>query len=77
MIVEIERERDRYELVEATPRCGDFCDSCGDCLYCYHQWDDGCDGRWVLYRGICDERIAEIDAARRSPSAPDQHQEEG
>lgn len=24
------------EVIEATPICGeDFCDSCGDCLYCY------------------------------------------
>lgn len=40
------------ELLEAEPRCGDFCDACGDCLGCY--WDDPCgqcDGghTWFVY----------------------------
>lgn len=35
----------------AEPSCGeDFCDDCGDCLYCYYE--DSCPGgyhRWVVY----------------------------
>ena len=38
---------------EAIPECGDYCEHCGDCLYCYSE--DGCGGEegvehsWVVY----------------------------
>jgi hypothetical protein len=63
MIAEIEQADGTYRDVEAPPRCGDYCDTCGDCLHCSHETGN-CDGRWVLYRGIDDERIAELTAAR-------------
>ncbi len=38
-------------LMSASPRCGDCCDACGDCLLCYA--DDACAARgeghaWVV-----------------------------
>lgn len=42
-----------YDIVDAEPVCGDYCDSCGDCLVC--QGCDPCpyseDGEhlWVVY----------------------------
>jgi hypothetical protein len=47
--------------VEAEPRCGDHCDSCGDCLRCY-DWE-GCDHRWVVYADLEPDRAAELLAA--------------
>lgn len=35
------------------PICGDYCDTCGDCLKCYGE-DDCLDGKkhsWVVYLG--------------------------
>jgi len=42
------------EIVEAEPECGDFCDTCGDCLYCYPE---GCyngeqEHLWVEYDSV-------------------------
>ena len=42
---------------EAEPRCGDYCDNCGDCLKCYAT--DGCingntEHFWVVYE--CDDK---------------------
>ena len=38
---------------EANPVCGDHCDACGDCLYCYGENPclDSKDGQhfWVVY----------------------------
>lgn len=39
------------EVVEDEPKCGDYCDDCGDCLHCYSE--DECVGGghyWVVYR---------------------------
>jgi hypothetical protein len=50
-------------VVEATPRCGDYCDTCGDCLHCYNEagYEPCLDGhRWVLYEDIDADRIAEL-----------------
>lgn len=50
---------DEPQLVNATPRCGfDYCDRCGDCLYCYE--DDPCAPgsqwhTWVVYPSQADE----------------------
>lgn len=40
----------RQVTYEANPRCGDFCDGCGDCLYCYGS--DYCPNgmhTWIVY----------------------------
>jgi len=42
-----------YKTEEATPKCGDYCDACGDCLVCHDE--DGCERTpdrkhfWVIY----------------------------
>lgn len=59
MIVEIYDCREtwvgkRAGLIRALPECGNYCDSCGDCLacsgnmYCYGTFSDG-KHRWVEY----------------------------
>ena len=52
--------RTRLEWIDAKPVCGrDFCDNCGDCIYCYS--DDCCGaGTWILYEGSDDDLIAEL-----------------
>ena len=42
------------DRVRADPRCGDFCDLCGDCLRCYGNdpcyYDRGIgEHQWVVY----------------------------
>ena len=49
MIAEVERRDGGYERIEmGDPKCGVFCDTCGDCLRCslgcWCGWD-----RWVIY----------------------------
>ena len=50
---------DRVE--EAEPKCGDYCDNCGDCLYCYGE--DKCassesgEHLWTLYPDDSDENL--------------------
>lgn len=59
MIVHVYDERGKVELacIDAQPECGEaFCDSCGDCLVCYGDWD-GCACWWVLYVGSDDDEI--------------------
>lgn len=36
---------------EAQPKCGDHCDTCGDCLYCYpdHCYPGAGEHSWVDY----------------------------
>lgn len=38
-------------VIEADPFCGDYCDTCGDCLHCYGEdaCIDGKDHVWVEY----------------------------
>jgi hypothetical protein len=59
--------------VDAVPKCGDYCDSCGDCLHCYGEYDcGGIEGRshmWVVYADIEPERAAELLAASGVPSS--------
>ena len=74
MLVEIREPDDMLvESFSAPAECGDFCDTCGDCLHCYGEFMD--DAEWcgnprlVLYVGENTERIAELRTARRgSPS---------
>ena len=51
MIAEVEQADGTYIKQErGEPVCGDFCDSCGDCLHC--NPDDTCTDlchRWVIY----------------------------
>lgn len=55
MIAEIEKLDHSYENKEmGEPICGEaFCDTCGDCLYCYSNDCDSNDycgmARWVIY----------------------------
>jgi hypothetical protein len=53
MIAEVEKPNGTYEERDmGEPKCGTFCDHCGDCIGC-SQHDDFCyDGdlpRWVIY----------------------------
>lgn len=44
------------------PVCGeDFCDRCGDCLYCYSEGPclDGKSHRWVVYEDDLDEEAGQ------------------
>ena len=49
MIAEVEKPDGTYENHEmGEPKCGTFCDTCGDCLVCsmgcYCEWNS-----WVIY----------------------------
>jgi len=64
----------RVEYIEAEPVCGrDFCDNCGDCIYCYGDdcnTNDYCGGwSWILYEGSDDELIAELKAIPQGADA--------
>ena len=54
MLAEVEKPDGSYEFREmGDPVCGDYCDSCGDCLLCSHDgfcYDGGLP-RWVIYKG--------------------------
>lgn len=61
----VETDGGRYEILEmGLPKCGeDFCESCGDCLYCHggdtcycsaYGEDGGFHSIWVIYKD--DER---------------------
>jgi hypothetical protein len=44
--------RERLGLAQLEIACGEaFCDSCGDCIYCYggEEWCPGGSHWWVLY----------------------------
>jgi hypothetical protein len=55
MIARVEKPDGSFELMEmGIPVCGeDFCDTCGDCLYCYSEdcnRNDYCGcALWVIY----------------------------
>lgn len=43
------------------PQCGDYCDHCGDCLYCGGEMCiNGGDHSWVIYPELTDEEKAQI-----------------
>ena len=54
MIAEVEQPDGSYKSVDMSmPNDCFYCDSCGDCLRCYHEdlglcWN-GNAGRWVIY----------------------------
>ncbi len=53
MIAQVEQGDGTYVDEDRRPACGDYCDSCGDCLHCFIE--DRCysneDGAhlWVIY----------------------------
>ena len=62
MVAEIEIEPDVWEVREmGKPTCGDFCDTCGDCLACYGEAAGrDCEAglhRWVIYNDRLAERL--------------------
>lgn len=59
MIANVFEGADTPRQIELSPICGDYCDSCGDCLYCFRE--DACGGipdrehAWVVYPDQRDE----------------------
>lgn len=55
----IEVEPDVFEEQDREPECGkDFCDQCGDCLWCYGGdpcWPDDGNHSWIIYYDDCRE----------------------
>ena len=52
MIKNIINSKGEIKSKETDPVCGkDFCDTCGDCLYCYAGDDclDGGEHCWIVY----------------------------
>lgn len=61
----VDGKHQRVDELAAEPECGrDFCDKCGDCLYCYSEDCNSHDycglARWVLYVGDDVDLIAEL-----------------
>jgi hypothetical protein len=63
----VDRDGKLVRTIDAQPVCGkDFCDGCGDCLYCfvsddcYRTGEPQLGHRWVLYTDMDAERIAEL-----------------
>jgi hypothetical protein len=51
MIWQPVKGHDGYDLTADGPFCGeDFCDGCGDCLYCYgNDWCPNGGHTWIVY----------------------------
>lgn len=66
MKVNIEQPDGSWKTEERAPECGSFCDTCGDCMYCFGEdpCTDGGAHTWVIYDQGCTNRMFKITGSR-------------